>query len=86
MPLRGVLPPRELNEEQDPPAPQAPYEEVVTNAKFYTAFTLLAWAMISQANQVVIALLNAPTLASKVRDFMRLNPAKFNGSKVDEDT
>ncbi|XP_055835162.1 uncharacterized protein LOC129903640 [Solanum dulcamara] len=37
------------------------------------------------ANQGVFAPPNAPTLASRVRDFAKINPPEFYGSKVEED-
>lgn len=40
--------------------------------------------MANQVNQGVQAP-HAPTPGSRVRDFMRMNPPKFYGSKVDED-
>ena len=45
---------------------------------------MLAQAMTNQINQGAQAP-HTPTPASTVRDFMRMNPLDFNGSKVDED-
>lgn len=48
------------------------------------ALTFLAQAVSSQANQGA-QVPHAPTSAFRVRDFMRMNPPEFYGSKVNED-
>lgn len=57
------------------PKEQPPHREL------RDALTLLAQVMANQGAQAPHAL----TLASTVRDFMRMNRTKFHGSKVDED-
>ena len=51
------------------------------------AITTQAQAIMAQANMEVVPQENqyARTMASRLRDFMRINPLIFFGSKVDED-
>ncbi|KAG5631571.1 hypothetical protein H5410_003288 [Solanum commersonii] len=75
------------NLEALPQAPINPLTEQVTNAQFRAAFHVLAQAVTAKANWEVAILVNpnVGTTASKVRDFTRLNPLDFYGSKVEED-
>ncbi|XP_049406256.1 uncharacterized protein LOC125869899 [Solanum stenotomum] len=67
-----------VKQEAHPQAPVDPLAEQVTNAEFKTAFQVLA-----QANRedAVPINLNVGTSASRVRDFTRINPPEFHGSK-----
>ncbi|XP_055818539.1 uncharacterized protein LOC129887455 [Solanum dulcamara] len=84
-PRRPPFPRREnVNDAQAPPTPQdnGPLSDQVTNAEFRTAITMLSKVV---TNQGIVASPNVPTPASRVRDFTRMNPPEFHGSKVDED-
>ena len=50
-----------------------------TQAHFFTNH------LVSQANLGVGRQPNASTPASRIRDFLRMNPLTFHGTKVDED-
>ena len=52
---------------------------VATNEEFRTALTMLTNVVANQVGR------QASTPASRVRDFTRMNPPEFHGSKVDED-
>ncbi|XP_049394719.1 uncharacterized protein LOC125859009 [Solanum stenotomum] len=59
----------------------------MTNGEIREAFLSLARAMTTQANTDVRPRVNAieSIVASRLRDFKRMNPPTFLGSKVDED-
>ncbi|KAH0669077.1 hypothetical protein KY289_023570 [Solanum tuberosum] len=59
-------------------------EEQLTNGYLRDALTLFSQAMANQANHGAQAP-HAPTPASRVRDFVRMNPPEFYRSKLDED-
>ena len=52
---------------------------VATNEEFRTALTMLTNVVANQVGR------QASTPASRVRDFTRMSPQEFHGSKVDED-
>ncbi|MDV3170455.1 MAG: hypothetical protein Q8811_01670 [Candidatus Phytoplasma australasiaticum] len=52
---------------------------VANNEEFRTALIMLINVVATQVGR------QASTPASRVRDFTRMNPLEFHGSKVDED-
>src|SRR5688572_18646117 len=70
------------NEDQAPqengPIPNE-VPNVATNEEFRTALTMLSNVVANQVGR------QASTPASRVRDFTRMNPPEFHGSKVEED-
>ncbi|KAG5629727.1 hypothetical protein H5410_001444, partial [Solanum commersonii] len=64
-----------------------PLAEQLTNAEFQAAFQVLAQAMMAQANResMVPVNPNMGTMATRVREFTRMNPSEFHSSNVEED-
>uniref|UniRef100_M1DHJ3 Gag-pol protein n=1 Tax=Solanum tuberosum TaxID=4113 RepID=M1DHJ3_SOLTU len=60
----------------------------VTNTEFRVDFQVLAHAMTTQVNREVVVpkYPNVGTTTTRVRDFTRMNPLEFHGSKVKEDS
>lgn len=48
-------------------------------------FTILAQALYSQANREIVIPPQVSTLATWVRDFMKMSPSMFYGSRMEED-
>ncbi|KAK4706297.1 hypothetical protein R3W88_034143 [Solanum pinnatisectum] len=81
---------RNVNKNVEQEVPQVhidPLAEQSTKDEFQAAFHALAHTMTSQANREVVAPMNprVGTPATRVRDFTRMNPLEFHGSKVLED-
>lgn len=76
MPLRKAPLPRDFAKKQAPPEQQ---EDNISYAEFRNAFTMLAQALANKANREVVIPLQAPTMETKIHDFMRINQVKFNG-------
>ncbi|PHU30365.1 hypothetical protein BC332_02458 [Capsicum chinense] len=74
---------------KNPPAPQPedPLGEHVSHTKFRTAFTALAQSVASQNKRPTVVQANpvANSAAARIRDFTRMNPPSFFGSKPDKD-
>ena len=89
--------PQELHVPQVFPMPQDPFVEGdMTNAELRDALMNLTQLMtaqaqvvnnhfVAQANQGFESQPNVSTPASRIRDFMRMNPPTFHGTKVDDD-
>ena len=89
--------PQELHVPQVFPMPQDPFVEGdMTNAELRDALMNLTQLMtaqshvvnnhlVGQANQGDRPQPNVSTPASRIRDFMMMNPPNFHGTKVDED-
>ena len=85
------VPPQRLQGDQVPIGNQDNEVPVVppamTNEEIRAAFLTLAHAMTAQANRDVGPRVNAneSTAASRLRDFVRMNPPIFLGSRIGED-
>ncbi|WMV25124.1 hypothetical protein MTR67_018509, partial [Solanum verrucosum] len=88
----GGVPPQGMEGDQ---APLGGKENVVlvvpsdiTNGEIREAFLSMACAMTTQANRDVRPRVNAieSTVASRLRDFIRMNPSTFFGSMINEDS
>ncbi|WMV50003.1 hypothetical protein MTR67_043388 [Solanum verrucosum] len=68
-------------------APIDPLADNVTTVEFRSAFQVLAQAITAQNIRDVVVPVNSNmgTSVSRVRDFIRMNPPKIYGSKVEED-
>ena len=65
--------------------PQGPIEEgTMSNVDIMVAIHSLTQVLATQVARVQVNP-NASTNASRIRDFRRMNPPKFFGSKVEED-
>ena len=84
------MPPRRTRRNNDgqKPQPSDPLNENVSHAKFRAAFQALAQAVTAnvQDNSAPAPQQQGGDSAiARIRDFMRMNPLKFYGSKFDED-
>ncbi|WMV46733.1 hypothetical protein MTR67_040118 [Solanum verrucosum] len=77
---------RENVRQEVPQVPVNPLVEQVTSDEFRDAFHALAQATTAQENREVVAPIKPRVgiAATWVRDFTRMNPLEFHGSKFDE--
>ena len=68
-----------LNEEGQAPNEDGPVPNEVSNVDVNAALAQMANAITTQAGR------NVPTQASRIRDFTKMNPPEFFGSKANED-
>ncbi|XP_015078298.1 uncharacterized protein LOC107022104 [Solanum pennellii] len=89
-PSRTIIPPRRVNARNvntrnanaTPPVPN----QEVSNAEFKNVIQMFAQSMIYQNNWVHANVnKNGGSVASRVRDFVRMNPPNFLGSQANED-
>ena len=96
-PIRNIKDPKDVIFPPTTQAPQAPFVEgEMTNADLRAAPMNLTQIMTDQAQVVTNHLVDklnegggpplfVSTPASRIRDFLRMNPPNFHGTKVDED-
>ena len=72
---------------QPTPQPEDTLGEHVSHAEFRVVFTTLAQSMAAQNERLPVILANpvATPKVARVRDFTRMNPLSFHGSKSDKD-
>ncbi|XP_049364265.1 uncharacterized protein LOC125829028 [Solanum verrucosum] len=76
-----------IEQEVPPQAPIDPLNENVTNGEFRSAFQVFSQAVMTQANREEVSPVNPSvgTTVARIRDFTKMNPPKFYGSKLEED-
>uniref|UniRef100_M1DB41 Polyprotein n=1 Tax=Solanum tuberosum TaxID=4113 RepID=M1DB41_SOLTU len=71
---------------QGPKVPQAPIDlATMKNVEIWSALQILTQSVTAQVNRDSRAPVNPNSVASRLRDFTRMNPPVFHGSKVEED-
>ena len=78
------MPPRRANARNANAAPPAPDQEV-SNVDFRISIQMLSKSMTNKNNQVHVHMTeNGGSVVPRVRDFVRMNPPEFLGSKTNE--
>ena len=79
------MPPPRAHGNNNQPQPVDPLHKKVSHTEFWAAFQMLAQAVTANTQD------NAPSpqennlAAARIRDFMRMNPPEFHGSRAGED-